>query len=85
MHKDGHLVRLEDKISKLLDALIARRGSIVTKDELIAQVWAGRELSEQTIPVAISKLRKALGMTSTSLPCWKPFQGKAIVCCRTPQ
>lgn len=61
MHKDGHLVRLEDKISKLLDALIARRGSIVTKDELIAQVWAGRELSEQTIPVAISKLRKALG------------------------
>lgn len=60
-HEDGHVARLEDKISKLLGALIARRGSIITKDELIDQVWAGRELSEQTIPVAISKLRKALG------------------------
>lgn len=61
VHEDGHIVRLEEKISNLLAALIANRGSIVKKEDLIDQVWAGRELSEQTIPVAISKLRKALG------------------------
>lgn len=60
-HNDGHMVRLEEKIANLLTALINSRGKIVTKEELIDQVWDGRELSEQTIPVAISKLRKALG------------------------
>lgn len=60
-HSDGHRVKLEDKISLLLTALCERRGEIVSKEELINEVWQGRELSEQTIPVAISKLRKALG------------------------
>lgn len=60
-HLDGPSVKLEDKISLLLATLVTRRGEIVSKEELINQVWQGRELSEQTIPVAISKLRKALG------------------------
>ena len=60
-HLDGPKVKLEDKISLLLVTLVSHRGNIVSKEELINQVWQGRELSEQTIPVAISKLRKALG------------------------
>ncbi len=60
-HLDGVSVKLEDKISLLLATLISRRGEIVSKEDLITHVWDGRELSEQTIPVAISKLRKALG------------------------
>ena len=60
-HADGHKLKLEDKIAKLLEALCVQRGIIVSKEQLIDQVWQGRELSEQTIPVAISKLRKALG------------------------
>ncbi len=59
--ENGHTVRLEDKISLLLLTLCQRRDQIVDKQTLINEVWAGRELSEQTIPVAISKLRKALG------------------------
>lgn len=58
---DGHVSRLEEKISLLLLTLCERRGEIVSKEALINEVWQGRELSEQTIPVAISKLRKALG------------------------
>ncbi len=61
IHRDGHRVKLEDKISNLLKTLLERRGVIVSKEELIEAVWQGRELSDQTIPVAISKLRKALG------------------------
>ena len=60
-HQDGHVIKLEEKIAKLLSALLENRGAIVSKESLIERVWAGRELSEQTIPVAISKLRKALG------------------------
>ncbi len=58
---DGHVSKLEEKISLLLQTLCERRGEIVSKETLINEVWQGRELSEQTIPVAISKLRKALG------------------------
>lgn len=58
---DGRTVKLEDKISKLLHTFCEHRGAIISKDEIIKKVWDGRELSEQTIPVAISKLRKALG------------------------
>ncbi len=61
VHSDGHRLKLEDKIAHLLEALCTQRGDIISKEQLIDQVWQGRELSEQTIPVAISKLRKALG------------------------
>jgi len=61
LHRDGHSVKLEDKIAKLLHTFCIHKGTIVSKDELITAVWDGREVSEQTIPVAISKLRKALG------------------------
>lgn len=61
VHTDGHKIKLEDKIAHLLEALCRRRGHIISKEQLIEEVWQGRVLSEQTIPVAISKLRKALG------------------------
>lgn len=60
-HRDGQSLKLEEKISALLLTLAEREGEIVSKDILLNEVWGGRELSEQTIPVAISKLRKALG------------------------
>ena len=60
-HNDGHDVKLEDKIAKLLLTFCIHRGQLISKESIIAAVWDGRELSEQTIPVAISKLRKALG------------------------
>lgn len=54
-------VRLEEKVSKVLELLCHHDGGLVSKDELLKVVWDGREVSEQTIPVAVSKLRKALG------------------------
>lgn len=60
-HEKGHSVKLEDKVADLLLVLCQRPGAIVSRETLLEEVWDGRELSEQTIPVAISKLRKALG------------------------
>jgi DNA-binding winged helix-turn-helix (wHTH) protein len=54
-------VKLEDKIAQVLELLCCHDGGLVSKDELLKIVWEGREVSEQTVPVAVSKLRKALG------------------------
>ncbi|NVJ97320.1 MAG: winged helix-turn-helix domain-containing protein [Alphaproteobacteria bacterium] len=56
----GKTIPLEDKIAELLDYFLARQGEVVSKDDILETIWAGRSLSEQTVPVAISKLRKAL-------------------------
>lgn len=58
--EDGKTVALEDKIAELLVLLCERSGEIVSREDILGQVWTGRQLSEQTVPVAISKLRKAL-------------------------
>jgi len=59
--ENGTKIRLEDKISHVLETLCIHNGAPVSKEELITAVWDGREVSEQTVPVAISKLRKLLG------------------------
>jgi len=61
---DGKAVKLEDKLSLVLETLCKHDGATVSKEELINAVWEGREVSEQTVPVAISKLRKQLGDNS---------------------
>lgn len=61
---DGETVKLEDKIALVLETLCKHDGAVVSKEELIKSVWEGREVSEQTVPVAISKLRKLLGDNS---------------------
>lgn len=68
MGDDGTVVGLEDKVALLLDLLIARAGQVVSRDEIIGAVWDGRAVSEQTVPVAISKLRKALDDRAETRP-----------------
>lgn len=81
IHADGHTLKLEEKIANLLETLCKQRGDIISKDQLIEQVWQGRELSEQTIPVAISKLRKALGddINSPTMLATIPRQGYQLL------
>lgn len=59
-------VTLEDKMAELLDYLYRRQSDVVSRDDILAAIWAGRSLSEQTVPVAISKLRKAMREASGS-------------------
>ena len=51
---------------KAFDALlylIERRGSVVTKDEMLAALWPDVAVEENNLGQAISKLRHALGET----------------------
>ncbi|HEX7316910.1 MAG TPA: winged helix-turn-helix domain-containing protein [Pyrinomonadaceae bacterium] len=63
LEKGGSAVTLTAKLFDLLLLLVSRGGGLVTKGEIIAQVWADRVVEENNLTVSISALRKALGET----------------------
>jgi adenylate cyclase len=56
----GVVVPLGHRAIDLLCALVAAKGAIVTKDELLRLVWPGLTVEENNLQVQISVLRKAL-------------------------
>src|SRR6516162_3651110 len=60
LRRDKRLVRLGSRALDILCVLASAEGKIVTKDELMAQVWAGVVVEENNLQVHISALRKAL-------------------------
>src|SRR5215510_13039964 len=60
LHVDGRPVELGARAFDLLMALIEARGTVLSKDKLMAQVWPGRIVEESNLQVQIAALRKAL-------------------------
>lgn len=58
--------KLEYKQIQLLLYLISKSGLLVTKQELLDEIWAGRVVVDDVITVAISRLRKALNDSARS-------------------
>lgn len=52
--------RLEHRAARTLELLCSRAGEMVTPDDILAQVWKGRAISANSVPVVISDLRQAL-------------------------
>ena len=63
LEKDGLPVTLTAKLFDILLLLVSRGGGLVTKGDLIAQIWSDRVVEENNLTVSISALRKALGET----------------------
>lgn len=61
MVASGTAVRIEPKVLDLILHLIERRDRMVSKDELVANVWQGRVISDAAISSAVSAARRALG------------------------
>jgi DNA-binding winged helix-turn-helix (wHTH) protein/tetratricopeptide (TPR) repeat protein len=59
--RDRAPVPLTGKAFDLLLALVRRSGQLVSKDELLEEVWPGRFVEEVNLSVNISAVRKALG------------------------
>ena len=57
----GIPVALGQRAIEVLLTLVSRAGQLVTKDEIMAQVWAGTIVEENNLQVHISALRKILG------------------------
>jgi TolB-like protein len=59
LRRDETPVRLGSRALDILCVLASAEGRVVTKDELMARVWAGVVVEEHNIHVHISALRKA--------------------------
>lgn len=60
LSRDGQEVHLEPVVLKLLFYLVARRGRLVTRQELMDTVWGDTVISESALTKAAARLRKAL-------------------------
>ena len=58
---DGQPVALGARAFDLLMTLVARQGQLVTKGELLDEVWPGLVVEEANLSVQVSTLRKVLG------------------------
>jgi TolB-like protein/Flp pilus assembly protein TadD len=61
LRRGGALVEIEPQVLDLLQYLIRNRERIVSKDDLIANVWKGRVVSDSTLTSRITSARQAIG------------------------
>lgn len=62
----GLPVDVERRALDVLAYLLRHAGEVVTKDELLREVWAGRVTVDKVLPNAINKIRRALGEANAS-------------------
>ncbi len=61
VRRGGEAQPVEPQVFDLLAYLVRHPGRLVTKDELIAQVWGGRAVSDAALSSRIKSARKAIG------------------------
>jgi TolB-like protein len=61
LRRGAELVAVEPQVLDLLHFLIRNRARVVSKDDLIADVWKGRIVSDSTLTSRITSARQAIG------------------------
>jgi DNA-binding winged helix-turn-helix (wHTH) protein len=61
LRRAGAIVHVEPQVFDLLAFLIRNRDRIVSKDEILEEVWHGRIVSEAALSSRINAARKAIG------------------------
>ena len=59
----GQKIALEPQVFDLLHLLVRNAGKLVSKDQVIDEVWGGRIVSEATVSARINAVRSAVGDT----------------------
>jgi predicted ATPase len=72
--KDGATISLRPRAFDLLVALVDRAGHLVTKDELLDQVWPKMVVEEAVLHVQVSALRKILGADAITTVSGRGYQ-----------
>jgi predicted ATPase len=71
---DGATISLRPRAFDLLVALVGRAGHLVTKDELLNQVWPKMVVEEAALHVQVSALRKVLGTDAITTVSGRGYQ-----------
>ena len=66
LSRGGQEIHLKPGVLELLIYLIANRGRLVTRQELMDTVWGDTVISESALTQAVARLRKALGEDATT-------------------
>ena len=59
--RDGKQVKVEPQVFDLLHLLVRNAGVLVTRDQIIDEIWGGRIVSESSISARTNAARKAVG------------------------
>ena len=59
--RDGLPVSVEPRVLDLIQVLVRSGGDLVTRDQLVEDVWQGRIVSESAISACVAAARKAVG------------------------
>ena len=59
--RDGDSVSVEPQVFDLLHLLVRNAGLLVTRDQLVDEIWGGKIVSEPTISARINAARRAVG------------------------
>ncbi len=78
LHRGSERVALEPQVFDLLVYLVRNRDRVVSKDDLIAAVWAGRIVSESTLTSRINAVRKAVGDSGEEQKLIRTFARKGV-------
>ncbi|HWI19456.1 MAG TPA: response regulator [Vicinamibacterales bacterium] len=82
--RDGQPVALPPKPFDLLVALATRPGQLVTRDELLREVWKDVVVEQSSLNAAMSVLRQALGEDAASILETVPGRGYRFVAQSSP-
>ncbi len=63
VRRAGQVVATQPQVFDVLHYLVRHRDRVVSKDELLEQVWAGRYISETTLSSRIKAVRQLIGDT----------------------
>src|SRR6266478_3412419 len=74
LQKDGATISLRPRAFDLLAALVERAGHLVTKDQLLDQVWPKMVVEEAALHVQVSALRKVLGSEAITTVSGRGYQ-----------
>jgi len=61
LRRDGASVHTTPQVLSILQFLLVSRSRLVTKDELVDEIWGGRAISDAAITVRIRAVREAIG------------------------
>ncbi len=61
VRREGRITELEPKALRVLFYLIENRGRVVSKEELIREVWAGTAVTDNALTRVIAQIRRQLG------------------------
>jgi predicted ATPase/DNA-binding winged helix-turn-helix (wHTH) protein len=76
LRRDGTPISLEPQVFSLLTYLVQNRDRLITKDELLDELWGHRFVSESALATQVKSLRKAVGDDGRSQRVIKTIHGR---------